>query len=32
MGLDKMKNKNWIDGDIFAVKIENYSKEYDGRF
>ena len=32
MGLDKMKNKNWIDGDIFAVKIENYSKEYDGRY
>ncbi len=28
-----MKNiKNWIDGDTFAVKIENYSEEYNGRY
>lgn len=32
VGLDKTKKKNWIDGDTFAVKIENHSKEYDGRY
>lgn len=29
---DKTKKKNWIDGDTFAVKIENHSKEYNGRY
>ena len=32
VGLDKTKKKNWIDGDTFAIKIENHSKEYDGRY
>lgn len=30
--IDKTKKKNWIDGDTFAVKIENHSKEYNGRY
>lgn len=30
--VDKTKRKNWIDGDAFAIKIENHSKEYDGRY
>lgn len=32
MGLDKTQKKNWREGDTFAVKIENHSKEYDGRY
>ena len=30
--IDKAKPKNWIDGDTFAVKIENTNTEYDGRY
>ena len=30
--IDKTKPKNWIDGDTFAVKIENTNTEYDGRY
>lgn len=29
---DKTKRKNWIDGDTFAVKIENYSDKYNGKY
>lgn len=29
---DKTKMSNWIEGDTFAVKIEGYSPEYDGRY
>lgn len=29
---DKSKIKNWKDNDVFAVKIENVSEEYDGRY
>lgn len=29
---DKSKLKNWKDNDVFAVKIENVSDEYDGRY
>ena len=29
---DKTKKKNWIDGDTFAIKIKNCSKEYDGQY
>ena len=32
MGLDKTKKKNWVEGDTFAIKIENYSEEYDGKY
>ena len=29
---DKTKLKNWVDGDTFAVKIENQTDEYNGRY
>lgn len=29
---DKTKKKNWVDGDTFAVKIENCSKEFNGQY
>lgn len=32
MNIDKTKRKNWLDGDTFAVKIKDYSEEYNGRY
>ena len=29
---DKTNIKNWVDNDVFAVKIENVSEEYNGRY
>ena len=32
MGLDKTMKKNWVEGDTFAIKIENAKPEYNGRY